>query len=91
MTRARHEAEQTISVAISACEGGATSAQLSDLADAVDALRDGVLGAALTLARASMTSRPKATGGLRPDHRRQTLDEIREAFADYREQRQTRD
>jgi hypothetical protein len=91
MTRARHEAEQTIAVAIGACEAGATPAQLSDLADAIDALRDGVIGAALTLARASMTSRPKTTNGLRPDHRRQTLDEIRDAFADYRQQRQTRD
>lgn len=90
MTRARHEAEQTIDVAMRACESGATPAQLSDLADAVDALRDGVLGAAVTLARASMTSRPNTTGGLRPEHRRPTLDEIREAFADYRQRRQTR-
>lgn len=85
MTRARREAEQTIDVAMRACEIGATPAQLSDLADAVDALRDGVLGAAVTLARASMTSRPNTTSALRPDHRRQTLDEIRDAFADYRQ------
>lgn len=90
MTRARQEAEQTIDVAMRACEAGATPAQLSDLADAVDALRDGVLGAAVTLARASMTSRPKTTTGLRPEHRRPTLDEIREAFADYRK-RQARE
>jgi hypothetical protein len=77
-------------MAIDACAAGATPNQLADLADAVDALTDGVLGAAISLARGAMVSYPKATGSLRPDDRRQTLDEIRAAFADYREKRQSK-
>ena len=83
-TNARRDAEKAISLAIEACSKNATAAQLSDLADAVDALTDGVLNAALTLARAATTPHPKAEGALRPTKHQQTIEEIREAFAEYR-------
>jgi hypothetical protein len=61
-TNRRGEAERAVALALEACSANATPAQLADLADAVDAFCDGLLGAAMSLARAAMTTSKSDSG-----------------------------
>ena len=83
----RGKAERVVALALDACALNSTTAQRADLAYALDVLNEGFLGAAMSLARAAMTSHPKAMAALRSEKHRQSLEEVRAAFVAYRETR----
>lgn len=62
-------------------DGAATPDQLADLADAVDAFRDGRFHVARLLARAATAKRRALETHRRPQSMSRTVKEIRESFA----------
>ena len=82
-----HEAVAEIEVAFAASLGNSsTPEQLGDLADAVDAFKERDYGVAAALARAASGPRRKVEFSRRPESMAQSLVELREAFARYRQE-----
>jgi len=79
--KGRAEALRVISLALERLtDQGAASAQLSDLADAVDALRDGSYNVAVELGLASMR-RKSPPGSTRPPRLARSLDDLKAEVA----------
>jgi hypothetical protein len=85
----RH-AEITVQTALLVCEAGSASvAQIGDLADAVDALRDRQYRVAVILAEAAIEGRNRVRTAQRPDGMVRTLAEIRCALMKIQAQNST--
>jgi len=81
------EAVAEIEVAFAASlENASTPEQLGDLADAIDAFKDRDYGVAAALARAASGPRRQVQFSRRPDSMSQSIVELREAFARYRQE-----
>ncbi len=81
------EAITQIEIAFAASENVATSDQLADLADAVDAFKDRAYGVAASLARAAAGTRRKVEMSRRPAAMSRSLAELRETFARHKRER----
>jgi hypothetical protein len=81
-THSRRHAETAVSTALLVCEArGATDAQLADLADAVEALRDKQYRVATILAEAAIERRDPGNKTVRPQRMARSLVEIRAMLA----------
>jgi hypothetical protein len=81
-THSRRHAEMAVATALLVCEArGATDAQLADLADAVEALRDKQYRVATILAEAAIERRNPGDKTIRPWSMSRSLVEIRAMLA----------
>ncbi len=81
-SHSRQHAETAIAIALVVCEARvASETQLADLADAVEALRDGQYRVATILAEAAIERRKPDLRTMRPRNMSRSIAEIRAMFA----------